>query len=31
MYQRYTDAEFRKLAAQFKAATSPGPLGAVEL
>jgi FAD/FMN-containing dehydrogenase len=31
MYERYTAAELRRLAAQFKAATSPGPLGAVEL
>ncbi|WP_395014865.1 FAD-binding oxidoreductase [Dongia sp.] len=31
MYARYTEAELRRLAAQFKAATSPGPLGAVEL
>jgi FAD/FMN-containing dehydrogenase len=31
MYARYTQAELRRLAAQFRAATSPGPLGAVEL
>jgi FAD/FMN-containing dehydrogenase len=31
MYARYTEADLRRLAAQFKAATSPGPLGAVEL
>ncbi|GAB2177127.1 FAD-binding oxidoreductase [Dongia sp. agr-C8] len=31
MYARYTAAELRRLAAQFKASTSPGPLGAVEL
>jgi FAD/FMN-containing dehydrogenase len=31
MYQRYTEAELRRLAAAFKAAASPGPLGAVEL
>jgi hypothetical protein len=31
MYARYTDAELRRLAAAFKTATSPAPLGAVEL
>jgi FAD/FMN-containing dehydrogenase len=31
MYARYTESQLRRLAAQFKAATSPGPLGAVEL
>ena len=31
MYLRYTDAELRRLAAAFKASTSPGPLGAVAL
>jgi FAD/FMN-containing dehydrogenase len=31
MYQRYTEPHFRKLAASFKASTSPGPLGAVDL
>jgi FAD/FMN-containing dehydrogenase len=31
MYARYTAAELRRLAAGFKAATSPGPLGAIEL
>ena len=31
MYARYTEAQLRRLAAGFKAATSPGPLGAVEL
>jgi len=30
MYLRYTDAELRRLAAQFKAGASPGALGAVE-
>jgi FAD/FMN-containing dehydrogenase len=31
MYARYTDVQLRRLAAAFKAATSPAPLGAVEL
>jgi len=31
MYARYTEPDLRRLAAGFKAATSPGPLGAVEL
>jgi FAD/FMN-containing dehydrogenase len=31
MYARYTAADLRRLAADFKASTSPGPLGAVEL
>ena len=31
VYQRYTEESLRRLAAQFKDATSPGPLGAVLL